>query len=84
MHDYSQFTPITSLISINQLVLVMETQYVICEVKVKVKVKVTLEQATKVQRCSSTLFLTSALDVIGLSTLRPGRFTPMKDPVPIV
>ena len=80
MHDYSQFTPITSLISINQLVLVMETQYVICEVKVKV----TLEQATKVQRCSSTLFLTSALDVIGLSTLRPGRFTPMKDPVPIV
>ena len=35
------------------------------------------------QRYSSTLSLTSALDGSG-STPRPGRFTPGKDPVPIV
>ena len=33
---------------------------------------------------SSTLSLTSALDVGGWSKPRPGRFTPGKDPVPIV
>ena len=33
---------------------------------------------------SSTLSLTSALDGDGWSTPRPGRFTPGKDPVPIV
>ena len=33
---------------------------------------------------SSTLSLNSALDASGLTTLRPGRFTPGKDPVPIV
>ena len=32
---------------------------------------------------SSTLPSTSALDLCGCSS-RPGRFTPMKDPVPIV
>jgi hypothetical protein len=35
-------------------------------------------------RYSSTLSLSSALDVGGWSTSRPGRFTPGKDPVPIV
>jgi len=35
-------------------------------------------------RYNSTLSLTSALDGSGLSTPRPGRFTPGKDPVPIV
>ena len=33
---------------------------------------------------NSTLLLTSALDGGGLSTSHPGRFTPGKDPVPIV
>ena len=33
---------------------------------------------------SSTLSLTSALDGGGGSAPRPGRFTPRKDPVPIV
>ena len=33
---------------------------------------------------SSTLSLTSAIDGGGWSTPRPGRFTPGKDPVPIV
>jgi hypothetical protein len=33
---------------------------------------------------SSTLPVTLALDRGGLSTPRPGRFTPGKDPVPIV
>jgi hypothetical protein len=33
---------------------------------------------------SSTLSLTSALDGADLSTPRPGRFTPGKEPVPIV
>ena len=33
---------------------------------------------------SSTLSLTSALDAGGRSTPRPGRFTPGKEPVPIV
>ena len=36
------------------------------------------------QMYSSTLPSTSALDWGGLSTPRPGRFTPRKDPVPIV
>ena len=53
-----------------------------------VKVKVTLEQATKAQRGEqmyrSALPLTSALDGGGWSTPRPGRFTPGKDPAPIV
>jgi len=35
-------------------------------------------------RYSSTLFLTSVLDRGGWSTSRSGRFTPGKDPVPIV
>jgi hypothetical protein len=47
--------------------------------KVKVKVKVTLEQVTKAQRWSNhTLSLTSTLDWGGLSTRRPGHFTPVK------
>ena len=33
---------------------------------------------------SSTLSLTSAEDGGGCSTSRPGRFTPGKDPIPIV
>ena len=33
---------------------------------------------------SSTLSSTSVLDGVGWSTPRPGRFTPKKDPVPIV
>ena len=57
-------------------------------VKVKVKVKFTLEQSTKAQRGeqmhSPTLPSTSALDGGGWSTPIPGRFTPGKDPVPIV
>jgi hypothetical protein len=56
--------------------------------KVKVKVKFTLEQATKAQkgvwRYSPTVSLTSTLDEGGWSIPRPGRFTPGKDPVPIV
>ena len=36
------------------------------------------------QSYSSTLSLTSTLDGDGWSTPRPGRFTPRKDPVPIV
>ena len=36
------------------------------------------------QRYSCTLSSTSALDGGGWATLRPGRFTPGKDPVPIV
>jgi len=35
-------------------------------------------------RHSSTLSLTSAIDGDGWSTPSPGRFTPGKDPVPIV
>ena len=52
-----------------------------------VKVKVSLEQATKAQTgeqiYTSTLLSTLALDG-GWSAPRPGRFTPAKDPVPIV
>ena len=36
------------------------------------------------QMYSSTLTSTSALDVDGWSTPHPGRFTPWKDPVPVV
>ena len=56
--------------------------------KVKVKVRFTLEQAMKAQKGgggnSYTLSLTSKLDGNEWSTPRPGRFTPGKDPVPIV
>jgi hypothetical protein len=51
------------------------------------KVKVTLEQATEALMGSGgivTLSLTSELDGGGWSNPRPGRFTPGKDPVPIV
>ena len=51
-------------------------------VKVEVKVKFTLERATKAQRVSRGISLTSALDGYGWSRPRPGRFTPGKDPVP--
>jgi len=51
-------------------------------------VNVTLEQANEgpdvEYRHSSTLPLTSALDVGGWSTPRPGHTTPEKDPLPIV
>jgi hypothetical protein len=55
-------------------------------IKLKIKVKVTLEQATKAQMRTygSTPSLTSAPDGGGWSTSRLGRFTPGKDPVPIV
>jgi hypothetical protein len=49
----------------------------------KVTVQFTLEQAMKAQRGSrgiALLSLTSALDGGVWSTLRPGRFTPGKDP----
>jgi len=55
---------------------------------VKVKVKLTLEQATKApegeQMYRSNLPSTSALDGGGWSMPCPSRFTPGKDPVPIV
>jgi hypothetical protein len=55
------------------------------EVKVKVNGKFTLELATKAQRGSRGIaLLTSVLDGAGWSTPRPGRFTPGKDPLPIV
>jgi hypothetical protein len=56
----------------------------VVKVKVKVKVKFSLEQSMKAQRGSRGLALTLALDGDGWSTPRPGRFTPGKDPVPIV
>ena len=56
--------------------------------KVKVKVTFSLEQAKKAQRGEqmyiSTLPSTSMLDEGVWSTPRPGRFTPGKDPIPIV
>ena len=52
------------------------------------KVKFALEHATKAlmgsKRCSSTLSLTSGLDVGGLLTPRSGRCKNRKDPVPVV
>jgi hypothetical protein len=56
------------------------------KVKVKVQVKFTLEQATKAQRESRGIYSFFNLGARwgGWSTPRPGRFTPGKDPVPIV
>ena len=51
------------------------------------KVKFTLEEAMKAQggvEVQPYFFLASALDGGGWSTSRSGRFTPGKDPVPIV
>ena len=58
--------------------------------KYEIKVKGTVHPRTGhegpegEQMYSSTLPLTSALDGGGWSAPRPGRFTPRKDPVPIV
>jgi hypothetical protein len=54
--------------------------------KVKVKVKVTLEQTTKAQRVSRDIALLFLLVARWgeWPKPRPGRFTPGKDPVPIV
>ena len=51
-----------------------------------VKVKFTLEQATMAQRGSRGIACLFKFGAIwgGWSTPRPGRFTPGKDPVPIV
>ena len=54
---------------------------------VKVKVKFTLEQVTKAQRgVEIQLYSFFNLDArwVGWSTPGPGRFTPEKDPIPIV
>ena len=55
---------------------------------VNLKINLTLEQAMKAQKgeqmYSSTLPSTSTLDGGGWSTPRPDRFTPSKDPVPVV
>ena len=53
-------------------------------VKVKVHPRTVREGPEGEQMYSSTLPSTSALDVGGWSTPRPGRFTPGKDPVHIV
>ena len=56
-------------------------------IMVKLKVNFTLEQATKAQRgVEAQLYFFFYLGVRwgGWSTSRPGRFTPRKDPVPIV
>ena len=55
--------------------------------KVKVKIKFALEQATKAQRWSRGIlysFFNLGARWGGWLTPRPGRFTPAKDPVPIV
>jgi hypothetical protein len=53
---------------------------------IKVNVKVTLEMATNAQRGSRgiALFFNFGARWGASSTPRPGRFTPRKDPVPIV
>jgi len=43
-----------------------------------------LEGPDKELKYNFTLSLTSALDVVGGPTPRPGCFTPRKDPVPVV
>jgi len=64
--------------------------YMVTSNKIKVKAKGKVHPRTghegpeEEQRYSSTLSLTLALDECGWSTPRPGRFTPGKDPVPIV
>ena len=54
--------------------------------KVKVKVHIQTDHGVLEGDCKyrPTLSLTSALDEVGWSTPRPGRFTPEKGPVPIV
>ena len=58
------------------------------KVKVKLKLKFTLEQGTKDQRGSRGIALLFFFNLGarwgGWSTPLPGRFTPGKDPVPIV
>jgi hypothetical protein len=56
-------------------------------IETQLKVKFTLEQSTRTQRWSrgmASLFLSLGVALGGLLTLNPGRFTPGKDPVPIV
>jgi hypothetical protein len=53
---------------------------------VKVKVKLTPEQAKKARKGSRVMALLFNIGAkwVGWPTPRPGRFTPGKDPVPIV
>jgi len=55
-----------------------------CKRKGEVHPRARHEDPEGEQMYSSTLPSTSALDVGGWSKPRPGRFTPRKDPVPIV
>jgi len=55
-----------------------------CKGKVTVHPRTNHECPEGEYRYSSTISLTSALDESRWSTSRPGRFTPWKDPVPIV
>ena len=59
-------------------------KFYILKVKGKVQPRTGHEGPEGEQMCSSTLPSTSALDGGGWSTPHPGRFTPGKDPVPIV
>ena len=58
------------------------------KVKVKLKLKFTLEQGTKDQRGSRGIALLFFFNLGarwgGWSTPRPGRFTPGRDPVPVL
>ena len=58
--------------------------YIYIKIKAKVHPRTGHEGPEGEQRYSSTLSLNMALDGVGLSTPRPGRFTLGKNPVPIV
>jgi hypothetical protein len=55
-----------------------------CDTKRTVKPIICHEGTERWCRYGYTLSLTSVLDGVGWSSSRPGRFTPGKDPVPIV
>ena len=57
--------------------------YVLYDIKINVHPRTGYE-GPEGGRDSSPLYLTSAIDVGGRSAARPGRFTPGKDPLPIV
>ena len=61
-----------------------QTAFIVGKGKGNVHPRTDHEDPEGKQRCSSTLSLTSSLDGIGLSTPRPGRLTPGKEPLPII
>ena len=81
---YAEVTPMVKRVCSKSRVIRIPAPDHSTSLKVNVHPRTDHEGPQEGQRCSYTLSLASALDGNGWSTPRPVRFTPWKDPVPIV